>query len=138
MIATRKLAFHTEGENDIINITENVQRLLTESGIEEGFVLLFLQSTTSSLGIMEFEEGLIRDIPASLSRLAPNDADYEHEKAYGDGNARSHVKSYVLGADLVVPFKDCKLLLGTWQQIVLSEFDVRPRERNLIVQIVSG
>jgi secondary thiamine-phosphate synthase enzyme len=137
LIVTRKLEFQTRGENDIVNISEKIQDTLLESRAKEGFVVVFVQSSTSSLSIMEFEEGLLSDIPASLSRLAPKDWPYEHEKAYRDGNGHSHVKSFIVGVDLIVPFSAGRLLLGTWQQIVLSEFDVRPRRRSVIVQIVS-
>lgn len=137
MIATRKLEFDTSGENDIVNITEDVQKVLTELKVREGFVTLFVQSSTSSISIMEFEEGLLTDIPNSLERIAPKEGTYEHEKAYNDGNGHSHVKSFVVGVDLMVPFFAGRLLLGTWQQIVLVEFDARPRHRSLIVQIVT-
>jgi secondary thiamine-phosphate synthase enzyme len=127
----------TEGENDIVNITDLVQDRLTKSKAREGLIMLFLQSTTSSLTIMEFEEGLLVDIPRALSRIVPKSIQYEHEKAYHDGNGHSHVRSLFIGVNLALPFKDGDLLLGTWQQIVLMEFDVRPRDRSIIVQIVS-
>ncbi len=133
-----QLEFKTKGENDILNITAEIQDSLAQSKTKEGFVLLFLQSSTSSLAIMEYEDGLLKDIPNSLNRLAPTSGEYEHEKAWHDGNGHSHVRSSLLGVNLSVPFGNRKLLLGTWQQIVLMEFDVRPRKRDVIMQIVSG
>ncbi len=138
MISTRKLEFETKGENDIVNITKEVQQVLEECKAREGFVTLFVQSSTSSLSIMEYEEGLLSDVHNSLSRIAPKNAEYEHEKACRDGNGHSHVKSFVVGVDLIIPFFAGRLLLGTWQQVVLSEFDIRPRHRNVIVQVVTG
>jgi secondary thiamine-phosphate synthase enzyme len=122
----------------MLNITDKVQNVLTDTGAREGFVTLFVQSSTSAISIMEFEEGLLTDIPNSLEMIAPRKGSYEHEKAYGDGNGHSHVRSYLVGVSLLVPFFGGKLLLGTWQQIVLSEFDVRPRRRSIIVQVATG
>jgi secondary thiamine-phosphate synthase enzyme len=138
LISTSKLEFLTKGEGDILNITDHVQSVVSESGALDGFITIFVQSSTSALSIMEYEDGLLSDIPKYLSRIAPKDESYEHERAYRDGNGHSHVKSFLVGVDLVVPFSAGKLLLGTWQQIVLSEFDIRPRRRNVIVQVVSG
>jgi secondary thiamine-phosphate synthase enzyme len=137
MIITQRMVVQTKGENDIVNITELVRNNLSKSKAKDGFILLFLQSTTSSLTIMESEEGLVTDIPRSLSKLVPESSEYEHEKAYHDGNGHSHVKSSILGVDLALPFSDGHLLLGTWQQIVLIEFDIRPRARSLVMQILS-
>jgi secondary thiamine-phosphate synthase enzyme len=138
LIRTDKIEVQTQGENDIVNITKPVQEKLKQSKATEGFILLFLQSTTSTLTIMEFEEGLCVDIPNALSKLVPKAAKYEHEKAYHDGNGHSHVRSSIVGVDLALPFKDGNLLLGTWQQVVLIEWDIRARDRTVIIQIVSG
>lgn len=137
MIQTEKILVKTENEDHIVNITDVVQNTLTKSGVKEGFILVFLQSTTSSLTVMEFEDGVLIDLPRALGRLAPKSIDYEHEKAYRDGNEHSHVKSSAVGIDLAVPFKDGLLLPGTWQQIVAVEFDIRWRNRSIIAQIVS-
>ncbi len=137
VIKTEKLEVATKGENQVVNITPLIQQTLDKIGAKEGFALLFLQSTTSSLTIVEFEEGLLTDIPKAMERFAPKSKDYEHEKAYQDGNGHSHVKSSVMGLDLIIPFQNRSLLLGTWQQIVLVEYDVRPRKRSIIVQIVA-
>ena len=138
MITTKKIEIKTSGENDIVNITDKIQSLINDSDAVEGNVVLFLQSTTSALTIIEYEGGLLTDIPNALNRIAPKSGQYEHERAYHDGNGHSHVRSSIIGASLTIPFSKKTLLLGTWQQIVLMEFDVPARTRSLIVQIVSG
>lgn len=135
MIKTIELEFQTKGENDLLNITERIQEKVSECGASEGFALLFLLSTTASLAIMEWEEGLLSDFGTMMERIAPKKASYEHEKAWHDGNGHSHMRSTLLGASLTVPFKGKTLLLGQWQQLMLAEFDVRPRKRTLIMQI---
>src|SRR5487761_1599839 len=137
LILTEKILVRTKGENDIVNVTDIVQDKLAKSKARDGFMILFLQSTTSALTIIEFEDGLRIDIPRAMSRIVPKSIEYEHERAYHDGNGHSHVKSSMIGVDLVLPFKDGELLLGTWQQIAVLEFDVRPRDRSLIVQIIT-
>jgi secondary thiamine-phosphate synthase enzyme len=137
LIRTEKILVRTKGENDIVNVTDIVQDKLAKSKARDGFMILFLQSTTSALTIIEFEDGLRIDIPRAMSRIVPKSIEYEHERAYHDGNGHSHVKSSMIGVDLVLPFKDGELLLGTWQQIAVLEFDVRPRDRSLIVQIIT-
>ena len=137
LIRTEKILVRTKGENDTVNVTNLVQDKIAKSKAKDGFMILFLQSTTSALTVMEFEDGLRIDIPRAMSKIVPKSIEYEHEKAYHDGNGHSHVKSSMIGVDLVLPFKDRELLLGTWQQIAVMEFDVRPRERTLIVQIVT-
>ncbi len=137
MIQTSMLQVKTSGEGDIVNVSEQIQDVLTKSGAKEGFAMLFLQSTTASITIMEYEEGLLTDLPRSLERIAPKSQDYEHERAYHDGNGHSHIRSSIIGVSLTVPFSAGQLLLGIWQQVVICEFDVRPRSRTLVIQIVS-
>ncbi len=137
MIRTSTLQIKTTGEGDIVNVSEQIQDVLTRTDAKEGIVMLFLQSTTASITIMEYEEGLLTDLPRSIDKLVPKSGEYEHEKAYHDGNGHSHIRSSIIGVSLTVPFSTRKLLLGTWQQIVICEFDVRPRLRNLVVQVFS-
>jgi len=138
LIETHTLEFDTSGENEILNITRDVQNVLVDSKCDgDGNVLLFLQSTTAGLTIMEDEEGLFEDFPRTMERVAPKRAEYKHEQAWHDGNGHSHMRSAIVGTSLTIPFSKKKngLLLGQWQQVVLAEFDVRPRKRSLIVQI---
>lgn len=135
MIATYTLKFQTSGEGDIVAITPEVEKKVRESSIQRGSALVFLQSTTSSIVIIENEEGLLRDYRTAMERLAPKSASYEHEKAWHDGNGHSHMRATMMGQSLTIPFSEGSMLLGQWQEIILAEFDVRPRKRTVIVQI---
>lgn len=135
MIETHRLEFSTGGENDILNITEDVQKVINHSEAQDGTVNLFLQSTTSALTIIEWEKGILSDFRNAMERMASKSGMYEHESAWHDGNGHSHIRSGIMGVSLSVPFSNHKLLLGQWQQIVLAEFDVRPRKRSIIMQI---
>jgi secondary thiamine-phosphate synthase enzyme len=135
MIETHKIEISTEGENDILNITEEIQRIVDQSELQDGIANLFLQSTTSGLTIMEWEKGILSDFRNAMERIAAKSGIYEHELAWHDGNGHSHIRSAVVGVTLSLPFAKKKLLLGQWQQIALAEFDVKPRRRSLIIQI---
>ncbi|MEM2865349.1 MAG: secondary thiamine-phosphate synthase enzyme YjbQ, partial [Candidatus Bathyarchaeia archaeon] len=113
-----------------------VQRAVYESGLENGIVTIFVSGSTGALTTIEYEPGLLRDLPEALERIAPRDIPYEHEKRWHDGNGHSHVRASLLGPSLTVPFINRRLALGTWQQIIFIELDVRPRSRNLILQII--
>ena len=135
MMETHRLEFATKGENDILNITEQIQNVIGNSEAHDGSVNLFLQSTTSSLTIIEWEPGILNDFRNAMERIAPKSGIYEHEIAWHDGNGHAHIRSGVVGGSLSIPFAKRKLLLGQWQQIVLAEFDVKPRKRTIIMQI---
>ncbi len=122
-------------ELDILDLTEIVEEKLDKSGLQEGFVLLFLPGSTGALTTMEYEPGLKKDIPEALERLFPRDIYYHHEETWHDGNGHSHVRASFLGPALVIPFKNGQLLLGTWQQPVFIELDNKPRRRKLIIQV---
>ena len=136
MIVTKTLKVKSKGENDMIDISEETIDSVLESGIKNGNVTVFVSGSTAALTTIEFEPGLQKDFPEMLSRLAPNDLEYGHEKMWHDGNGRSHVKASLVGPSLTIPFTNGQLLLGTWQQIVLVELDTRSRRRNLVVQII--
>lgn len=135
MIETHHVEFQTHGEGEIIRITDEIQRLLKKSGVQEGSVLIFLQSTTASVTIIENEPGLLSDLGTAMERLAPRNATYEHEKAWHDGNGHSHIRATVMGQSITIPVSAGSLLLGQWQDLILAEFDVRQRKRTVIVQI---
>jgi len=120
----------------MVDITDRVQDLLGKAKPADGVAFLFVPGSTGALTTIEYEPGLISDFTAALERLVPRDLPYEHEKHWHDGNGHSHVKASLLGPDLAVPFQRRKLLLGTWQQIVFVELDVRPRDRTIIVQLI--
>ena len=134
MIVNRTLEIKTQGNTDIINITPDIERSLSTAGIRQGAVTVFSAHTTCSVTIMEYEPGLIADFKKAWERIVPRDIPYEHDKRWGDGNGYSHVRASMLGFSVTIPFTDSQMVLGTWQQVVLVDFDVRPRERRIILQ----
>ena len=136
MIVTEQLSFNTEGNGDIIDITGQVTFKVDGSGVKSGSVNLFVPGSTASLTTVEYEPGLVADLAELWQRMAPQDTTYQHDKRWGDGNGHAHVRASLLGASLVVPFTAGRLVLGTWQQIVLVDFDNRPRSRQVVVQIM--
>lgn len=135
MIETYDLQLITRGEGDIRDITEEVQNIVRKSKVKNGFALVFVLSSTSGLAFMESEDGLTKDLLSTMERIAPKNANYEHEKAWHDGNGHSHMRATILGQSLSVPISQGEPLLGTWQQIIFVEFDIRQRNRKIIVQI---
>lgn len=135
-IITKTIQVKSRGENDMIDITKQTSRLLTESKLEEGLVTVFVSGSTAAISTIEYEPGLINDFPDMLSRVVPNDIEYKHDETWQDGNGHSHVRASLIGPSLTIPFKDGKLMLGMWQQIVLFEMDTRQRTREIIVQMM--
>ena len=136
MVVTKRIALQTKGHSDIIDITPQVEQQLAEAGISAGIVTLFIAGSTAGISTIEFESGLLSDFQAMWERNVPRDIPYDHDRRWGDGNGYSHVRASLLRASLVIPFSDKKLTLGTWQQVVLVDFDNRPRSRQVIVQIM--
>jgi len=136
MVVTKKIGLQTKGHCDIIDITSQVERGLAETNMNSGIVTIFVSGSTAGITTIEFESGLLSDFQSMWERGIPKGIAYKHDRAWGDGNGHSHVRASLLGASLVVPFNDKRLALGTWQQIVLVDFDNRPRSRQLIVQII--
>lgn len=134
-IKTLSFSIKTKGNTDIIDITDNVAELLSSSGMKEGSVLIFAPGSTAGITTIEYEPGLLKDIPEFFERLIPSKKNYHHDETWHDGNGYSHVRASLQGASFTVPFQNSKLLLGTWQQIILIDFDNRSRNRNIIVQI---
>jgi secondary thiamine-phosphate synthase enzyme len=135
-VFTRTLTFESKGKGEMRDITGDVQDLIATGRIGEGIVTIFVPGSTASVTTIEFEPGLQKDFPRAMERIAPADAHYDHDARWGDGNGMSHVRASVVGPGIVVPFKNKVMLLGTWQQIVLVDFDTRPRQRNVIVQVM--
>ncbi|HZK30400.1 MAG TPA: secondary thiamine-phosphate synthase enzyme YjbQ [Methanoregula sp.] len=124
-------------EGDIIDLTEKVRKAVSESGIKNGLVHLFVQHSTAALTTIEFEPGVLSDLRRALTVFAPDTADYAHNARWGDGNGRSHVKAALVGPSLTIPLKGGILMCGTWQQIVLLEFDVNAgRERTIVCTVI--
>ena len=135
-VESQELRFRTHREGEILDITDKTQRVIESSRLRSGVAVLFVLGSTRAITTIEYEPGLLADLPVALERLAPKDASYEHEKRWHDGNGHSHIRASMIGPDLSVPFRDKKLTLGTWQQIVFLELDIRPRDRTVIVQLV--
>jgi secondary thiamine-phosphate synthase enzyme len=134
-IKTLTLSVKTKGFNDILDITDEVQTLISESGLSEGSVLVFVVGSTAGITTIEFEPGLKKDYPELLEKLIPSNKSYYHDNTWHDGNGYAHLRASLQGASFTVPFTDKHLLLGTWQQIILIDFDNRQRSRNVIVQV---
>lgn len=133
---TSTIQVKTSGDTDIIDLTSRVEQKVAEyaSGCN-GFLLLFIDGSTAALTTIEYESGVVNDLKRAIDRLAPRDIAYEHDRRWGDGNGYSHVRAALLGPSLSIPLANGDMLLGTWQQIVLCDFDNRPRQREIIVQV---
>ena len=135
-VKTKQLSIHTGGEGDILDITRDVTEVVAKTKLKNGIVTVFVSGSTGALSTIEYEPGLLKDFPNMLERIAPKNLVYEHEKRWHDGNGHSHVRAAIIGPSITVPFTNGRLTLGTWQQIVFMELDVRSRSRNLILQII--
>ncbi len=125
----------TTGGTDILDLTSDVGRYVAESGIREGWVLMFVPGSTAALTTIEYESGAVHDLERAIERLAPRDAEYEHNLRWHDGNGYSHVRAALMGPSLTVPVTGGELATGTWQQIVLCDFDNKPRTRRVLVEV---
>jgi len=136
MIYTGEISLRTQADGEIIDITAKVQKQLMESGITAGIVTIFVEHSTCGITTVEYEPGLIEDLGKLWERIAPKNIPYAHDAHWGDGNGYAHVRASLLGASLTVPFTDKKMVLGTWQQIIMVDFDNRPRTRTVVVQVM--
>lgn len=135
-VITKALLFQTKGENDILDITDEVIQAVNTTKLENGIVTIFIPGATGALTTIEYEPGLLIDLPNILEKIAPKNFLYEHEKRWHDGNGHSHVRASLIGPSITVPFVKGNLTLGTWQQIVFLELDARSRKRKIILQII--
>jgi secondary thiamine-phosphate synthase enzyme len=126
----------TQGDSEISDITALAEQALGKSGLKDGILNVFIPGSTAGVTTIEFESGAVHDLRAAIERLAPKSIRYEHDQRWGDGNGYSHVRAALLKAGLAIPVQQGRLLLGTWQQIVLVDFDNRPRSREIIFQLV--
>ena len=136
MVITRKISLQTKGSCDIIDITPQVEQQLAGAGINDGTVTIFVAGSTAGVTTIEYESGLVSDLKSMWEQIIPQNIPYAHNSRWGDGNGHSHVRASLLGGSLVVPFSNKRLLVGTWQQIVLVDFDNRARSRQVILQIM--
>lgn len=132
-----ELRVSTRGDGDTIDLTAEVQRLVGAAGIGDGQVSLFVRGSTAAITTMEYEPGGVRDLQEMLERLIPTQGEYEHNRLNHDTNSHAHQRASLIGPSLSVPVVDGRAALGTWQQVVLIDFDDRPRERTVVVQILS-
>ena len=138
IIVTKYITLSSRGENDIIDITSNVYKILLESQLKNGIVTLFVVGSTAAVTTIEYEPGLRNDFPRMLERIASKDIEYEHDNTWHDGNGHAHVRASLIGPSLTIPFVDGRLTLGTWQQIVFLELDTRSRNRKIVVQLIGS
>jgi secondary thiamine-phosphate synthase enzyme len=136
-IHTDELSVSTRGDTDVVDVTAEVRRVVEAAGVTEGQALVFVRGSTAAIATMEFEPGGVHDLREMLERLIPTQGDYEHNRLNHDTNSHAHQRATVVGPSEAVPVVGGKLATGTWQQIVLIDFDDRPRERTVIVQVLS-
>jgi secondary thiamine-phosphate synthase enzyme len=132
-----ELAFSTQGDADVVDITAEVQGVVTDGPVADGLVTAFVRGSTAAITTMEFEPGGVADLRALLDRLVPVEGDYEHNRLNHDTNSHAHQRASLIGSSEQVPAVGGRLALGTWQQLVLIDFDDRPRDRTVVVQVVS-
>lgn len=135
-VETKNFHIHTQGETDMLDITPYVAKEIQDSKIASGIVTVFVSGSTAGITSIEYESGVIQDLKDAIDRMAPRNITYRHDARWGDGNGFAHVRAALLGASFTVPFNDKRMLLGTWQQIVLLDFDNRPRSREILVQVI--
>jgi secondary thiamine-phosphate synthase enzyme len=137
MVKTENLRIKTKGNCDVVNITEHVGEFVSRSGVREGTVTVFNVGSTAGITTTEYEPGLVNyDIKSCFEKIAPEHSRYEHEETWHDDNGHAHVRATLLGPSMSVPVVDSRMTLGTWQQIILVDFDTRPRTRTIVCQIV--
>jgi len=130
------ISLRTEGGNDVADITERVESAVRSSGVSDGLVTVFVPGSTAGITTIEFEPGAVADLKRAIERLAPAGIPYDHDQRWGDGNGFSHVRAALLGPSLSIPVNQGRMELGTWQQIVLIDFDNRPRTREVVIQVL--
>ncbi|PIQ96691.1 MAG: secondary thiamine-phosphate synthase enzyme [Nitrospinae bacterium CG11_big_fil_rev_8_21_14_0_20_56_8] len=137
-VKTSSCQIATQGFGDILDITGRVAEEVRESGFQEGIATVFVPGSTAGITTIEYESGAVEDLKKAIERLAPMGIPYAHDSRWGDGNGFAHVRAALMNPSLTVPFSGGELLLGTWQQIVLCDFDNRPRNRKFLVQVLGS
>jgi secondary thiamine-phosphate synthase enzyme len=135
-IFSERLQFATQGDCDIRDITEDVKKILSRSGIDSGLVTVFVPGSTGAITTLEYEPGLLEDLKVFFESILPIKRDYNHNAAWQDNNGHSHLRASLLGPSVSVPFSNHALTLGTWQQIIFIDFDCRHREREIVIQMI--
>ena len=135
-VVTDKVRLQTTGDGDCLDVTGALSQAVARSGLRAGIVHLFVVGSTAAITTIEFEPGCVHDLAELFERIAPRDATYRHHERWGDHNGHSHMRASLLGPHLAVPFVDGSLTLGTWQQVILVDFDDRPRDRTVVLQLI--
>jgi secondary thiamine-phosphate synthase enzyme len=133
---TGQLRFSTQGDGDVIDLTEGVQSVVAQAGVESGVASVFVPGSTAAVTLMEYEPGGVHDLRAALDRLIPKQDDYEHNRLNHDTNSHAHIRAAIVGPSETIPVSGGRLETGTWQQVVLGDFDDRPRERSVVVSVL--
>jgi secondary thiamine-phosphate synthase enzyme len=136
MVTNKTICIQTKGNCDMIDITTQIAKEINNSSINDGIATIFVSGSTAGISTIEYEDGLANDFKNMWERNIPQNISYQHDRRWGDGNGFSHVRASLLGPSLVVPFNDKKLALGTWQQIIVVDFDNHPRNREIILQLL--
>jgi secondary thiamine-phosphate synthase enzyme len=136
-VYTGELRFSTEGDGDVVDITQGVLEVVSTAGVDDGVVSAFVPGSTAAVTTMEVEPGGVHDLRETLDRLVPKEGRYEHNRLNADTNSHAHIRAAIVGPSETVPLRDGRLGTGTWQQLVLVDFDDRPRERTVVVQVIS-
>ncbi len=136
MVYTTEITLQSKGHTDIHDITDEVARAVGDSGLKDGLATIFTPSSTSALTTIEYEPGAVADLKRALDEIAPPNREYQHNSKWGDNNGVSHLRAALMGPSITVPVAKSKLVLGTWQQIIFMDFDVRPRQRRLVIHCV--
>lgn len=134
-IVTERLGLETRGNGDLLDITGKISQVLHAAKLRNGTMTIFVIGSTAAITTFEYEPGMIQDVRDMFEKLVPMDRHYHHDDTWGDANGFSHLRASLQGPSLTIPFEDGKLLLGTWQQVVLAEFDNRPRQRRIVVHM---
>ena len=136
VIESHELRLRTSARTDVVDITDEVQTRLGESEVSNGVAVVFVPGSTGAVTTIEYEPGVLSDLVRAIERLAPEGLDYDHDRRWGDGNGYAHVRAAMLGPSLSIPLANGRLVLGTWQQIVLLDFDNRSRQRRVMIQFM--
>jgi len=136
MVKTGSIELRTRGDIDILDITEQLAQVVSASEIRNGIVTIFCPSSTSALTTIEYESGSLSDLRRLFEEIIPQNRDYAHNARWHDGNGHSHIRAALLGSSLTIPFVEGNLTLGTWQQVIYVDFDIRARHRELVLQII--
>jgi len=136
MVHQQQVTFQTGGHRDMHDLTDRVAAVVEASGVTTGVAQVFAVGSTAAISVVEFEPGLVRDVPETLDRLIPPSREYGHEQAWHDGNGHSHLQATLMGPTVAVPIADGRLVLGTWQQVFHLECDIKPRQRTVVVTVL--